>query len=199
MKTELGFDFLKNGKKKEGYFLVENLNVESTGISYDSVAFFLSHNRYQGELYTFENLTLSEDALFEIVTNVYLRGDRKEYLNIRGDWDIFQPLEREKRKEQNLTTILPMLVNRDLQKMELVLATNEFFYYQNKENICLMLNKQGEIITNVEDFYKSALYDSVVEYLKDEQTVKYIDSELKDAIEKGDYEIEEEDLREYES
>lgn len=196
MKTELGFDFFKNGKKKEGYFLVENLSVEPTGISYDSVAFFLNHNRYQGELCTFENLTLSEDALFEIVANVYLRGDRKEYLNFRGDWDIFQPLEREKVKEQNLTTTLPMLVDGNLQKMELVLATNDFYYYQNKEDLCLMLNKQGELITNIEDFYKSALYDSVVEYLKDEQTVKYIGSELKGAIEKGDYEIEEEDLRE---
>lgn len=83
--------------------------------------------------------------------------------------------------EGSLITALPVLDFDTIRVYELALATTEFRFYSDMDDF-LMLDTSGEIITNYENFYTSALFEEYEKIQTGETQCLYIDPDVEEYL-----------------
>ena len=171
------FTFTTNGGTwKTGTFDVDNISVIGSGdqydIEYDDITLTLDGEIYEGGISSFRSNSLSADELFSSVVNAYLRGDKSNYTSFTGDWDIFDEVKSLEGWEGNIQTKLPVYDGFEVKQYELDLATPEYRYYSHDDEF-LMLDKNGDVVTDMENFYYEGLCDDLVHILRGETECLY--------------------------
>lgn len=161
--TNLDFEFADKAKWKKGRFEIENLLVTGEGegidISFDTVKLFLDGKLYKGGIDTWAIANVSTDYLFSSILNSYLRDNAAEYKSFGDEWSVFDKIKDLTVKENGLVTELPVFDYR-LKVYKLELATPESRYYTYYDEF-MLLDKYGEIVTDIEPFYHSGLCQDV--------------------------------------
>ena len=171
------FTFTTNGGTwKTGTFDVDNISVIGSGdqydIEYDDITLTLDGELYEGAISSFHSNSLSDDELFSSVVNAYLRGDKSNYTSFTGDWNIFDEVKSLEEWEGNIQIKLPVYDGFEVKQYELDLATPEYRYYSYQDEF-LMLDKNGDVITDMENFYYEGLCDDLVHILRGETECLY--------------------------
>ena len=171
------FTFTTNGGTwKTGTFDVDNISVIGSGdqydIEYDDITLTLDGELYEGGISSFHSNSLSDDELFSSVVNAYLRGDKSNYTSFTGDWNIFDEVKSLEEWEGNIQIKLPVYDGFEVKQYELDLATPEYRYYSYQDEF-LMLDKNGDVITDMENFYYEGLCDDLVHILRGETECLY--------------------------
>ena len=163
------FTFTTNGGKwKTGTFDVDNISVIGSGdqydIEYDDITLTLDGEVYEGGISSFHSNSLSADELFSSVVNAYLRGNASNYTSFTGDWSIFDEVKSLEEWQGDIQTKLPVYDGFEVKQYALDLATPEFRYYSYDDEF-LMLDKNGNVVTDSEAFYYEGLCDDIARVL----------------------------------
>lgn len=163
------FTFTTNGGKwKTGTFDVEHISIIGSGdqydIEYDDLFLTLDGELYEGGISSFRSNSLSDDELFSSVVNAYLRGDKSNYTSFTGDWDIFDKVKSLEEWQGDIQVKLPVYDGDYVKQYELDLATPEYRYYSHDDEF-LMLDKNGNVVTDMENFYYEGLCDDIAKVL----------------------------------
>lgn len=162
---------INSGKWKTGTFDVDNISVIGSGdqydIEYDDITLTLDGEVYEGGISSFRSNSLSADELFSSVVNAYLRGDKSNYTSFTGDWNIFDEVKSLEEWEGNIQIKLPVYDGFEVKQYELDLATPEYRYYSHDDEF-LMLDKNGDVITDMENFYYDGLCSDLVHIIRGE-------------------------------
>lgn len=164
---ELTFEFTDKAKWKTGKFVIDDLQVVGEGddveVEYDDIQLYLDDKLYEGGINTWSTNDVSADWLFENTLNSYLRNNTSEYKNFGEGWSIFSQLLDMTEKEGDLITKLPVY-DFGIQLYELDMATPENRYYSHDDSF-IMLDNNGEIVTDYEEFYSEAMLRDIYDIL----------------------------------
>lgn len=171
METILTFEFnTDKAQWKKGRFEINNLEIigndKNLDIEYDDIKFYIDDKLYNGEISTWAKNNVSTDFLFESVLNSYLRNNTSEFDKFGDEWSIFSKIKNLTIEDNGLIIKLPKY-DYGLQLFELDLAIPGFRYYSYND-YCMLLNEEGEILTNIENFYFDSLVEDICKVLKEE-------------------------------
>lgn len=175
-KTILTFDFnTDKAQWKKGRFEIDELEImgddEDLDIEYDDIKFYIDDKLYEGGISTWAEDNVSTDFLFESVLNSYLRNNTSEFDKFGDEWSIFSKIKNLTVEDDGLIIKLPRY-DYGLQLFELDLAIPGFRYYSYND-YCMLLNEEGEILTNMENFYFDSLVEDICKVLKEETKCLY--------------------------
>ena len=167
---ELTFEFADNAKWKTGKFVFDDIQVIGEGddvnIQYDNIELYLDGNLYKGDISTFHSNSMSTDELFESVLNSYLCNNTGEYKSFGSEWSVFSKImDKTEEDENGLPIKLPVYDGFDIVMYELQLATPECRYYVYDDDY-MVLDNNGEVVTDYEFFYTQAFEADLYECLK---------------------------------
>lgn len=163
---ELTFTLVDKSKWKTGKFIIDNLQI-SEELEYDDIKFYLDDKLYDGSFETWAGSKLSADDIFEQCVNAYIRNDSDDYESFSPEWSIFNKIEHLKEYQDDLLIKMPVLRYDSFEVYELDLATPYNRYYSNGDN-CLLLDINGGILTDMENFYFEAIVEDICKILKEE-------------------------------
>ena len=173
---ELTFEFTDKARWKIGKFVFEDIQIvgesDDVTVDYDDIELYLDGKLYEGGIATFRSNSLSVDELFENVLNSYLRNNTGEYKSFGKEWNIFDKIMKKAKTENGLVIKLPVYDGFNICMYELQLATPEHRFYAYFD-MCMMLDVDGEIITDYENFYMEAFDEDLVACLKGEVECLY--------------------------
>jgi len=182
---ELTFDFTNDARWASGKFIIDNLRIVGEGdnleVNYDDIQLYLDGELYEGGISTWTTNSVSTDELFESVLNSYLRNNTAEYSNFGGDWSIFNQILDLTEKEGDLIIKLPVY-DFGVNLYELELATPENRYYSYGDSF-LVLDNDGKIITDYEEFYSEAMLQDLYDILTGKTECLYMGYDPKAVIE----------------
>jgi hypothetical protein len=156
---ELTFEFADKAKWKTGKFVFDDLQIvgadDDVEVEYNDIQLYLDDKLYEGGINTWSTDNLSADALFEDVLNSYLRNNTGEFKSFGPEWSVFSEILDMTEKDGDLVMKLPVY-NMGFHLYELDLATPDTRYYSYDDNF-IVLDNNGEIITDYEEFYSEAM------------------------------------------
>ena len=170
---------LKN-RDKIASFNVEGLTVTTDGVGYDfgGLNLKLDGKLYNGEISSFRANRVSDREIFEGIINAYLRNDTANVEFIEG-FEAFALLKSLQQYDGEMLTAFPQIDMRsnhaDIYKLDL--ATEDERFYSDGD-LYMLLDKDGNIITDYEDFYTEAISEALNEINSGEVSALYIDSDL---------------------
>ena len=161
-------------------FDIYGLRETSASVDYDDIIFYIDgkeHDPYTSKLSNWRGDTPDSVRLFEQVFNAYLRDDFNDF-SFKDGWNVFDNIKDNAEITDGYVTLLPQWDGFDeVVFYELVLATSEGFKYYVYEDLCLMLNSENGIETDMENFYSEALYADTEKILNGDLTAKYTGTE----------------------
>lgn len=165
----VSFTFTTNdGDWNTGTFEVDGISVVGKGeqyiVEYDDIRLYLDGELYDGGISSFNSASMSADELFCSVVNAYIRGDRTNYSDFTGDWDIFDDIMSLEEWQGDIQTKLPVFDGYTVNQYSLDLAVPDYRYYSYNDEF-LMLDKNGNIVTDMEEFYYEGLCDDIAKVL----------------------------------
>ena len=181
---KLPFTFTENTKYagQSGYFEISEVDIQSDSLD---VTLYIDGKRYDGGISTFTDNNVSADFLFENVLNSFLRVNTREF-TFSKEWEenfayiaflcVFD--------DKGLLREFPQLNCGSFDMYKLDLAVPERRFYSHDDDFILM-GKEGEIITNVEAFWQSALEEDLKSCLEGKQEILYMSDNIKTFIEEG--------------
>lgn len=187
---ELTFEFADNAKWKTGEFVFDDIQVIGEGddvnIQYDNIELYLDGNLYDGGISTFHSNSLSTDELFESVLNSYLCNNTGEYKSFGSGWSVFSKImDKTEEGENGLPIKIPVYDGFDIVMYELQLATPERRYYVYDDDY-MVLDNNGEVVTDYEFFYTQAFEADLYECLKSNTECLYRGYDVDAVIEEYD-------------
>ena len=186
--TVLKFAFnTKKAQFKTGEIHIENLEFVGKGegmeITWDDMDLYLDGKKYEGKgIGTWAIPNVSVDFLFGSILNSYLRDNKGEYTSFEG-FEVFNPIkDLTEYNEDGILVKLPVYEYGGVELYELSLQTPSSRYYHHDDS-CKLLDNNGEIVTDMECFYESALIDDIVDILKEKVNCLYKSEDIDDRIE----------------
>ena len=186
MKTVLNWRFTEGRKWNTGRIEIEDLSIDSEDtIHYEEIKLFLDDEPYTGGISTWYVNNVDADFIFVSVLNSYLRGDCFDFQAFTGDWNIFDTFYNRRKVENGILLEFPQYYY-GINMYTLVFATRDARYYTSDAggDEVMLLNDQGNILTDIEAFYTSALTADVGRVLLGKAELVYDDGvTMKDLIE----------------
>lgn len=169
----LNFEIVAEGARwKTGRFEIENLKVVTEDGSkifvYDRIRTYLDGALYQGGIETWSCHNMDDEDLFTSILNAYLRNDIDNY-HFGDEWDVFKEL---KLSGEDPAEKIIQYVAGAFEEYALILAVPEKRYYAF-EDVCMLCDEKGGILTDIEMFFKNELYADIVRILKNETSCLY--------------------------
>lgn len=172
-------------------FQIEDLTVTQTNIDFEELELYLDNKEYNGDFSSFRTNHVPADEVLMGLINAYLRNDTEDLEYING-WEIFdspKDLQRydstpeyiQKHKTPLLTAFPQMQPWGEIIIYELQLATDEERFY-TAYDYCMLTDKNGVILTDMEGFYDNAFIEELREIDKGTKPILYITKYLKDNI-----------------
>ena len=179
MNKKFSVNLTNNAKMKNIVFTVEGLEIKRGEINCEVPTVLIDGNEYSDEYSTWSGTTLNNYDLFEDMLNLYLREDTYSVESFGDEWFIFDVIKNKIVRENGVIVAFPFVDYGTVGMYELELATTDYRFYSHFDD-CLVLDKDGGVITDYESFYTSALYDELALIKKGETECLYIDSYLKE-------------------
>ena len=175
---------LKDAAWNRAEFSVEGLEVNDKAIEFDDITLYLDGNEYDGHISTWAGRNLSAGDIFESCINSYLRN-AKFHFEFEKEWGVFDIIKNTARYENGVCVYLPCVEFGDVEYRTLDLATDNYLFYINDGDFFLFY-KDGDLITDYECFYMSALYDELKLIENGETNCLYMSDTLKEWLESED-------------
>ena len=186
--TILKFTFnTKKAQFKTGEIHIENLEFVGEGegmeITWDDMDLYLDGKKYEGRgISTWAIPNVSANFLFDSILNSYLRDNKSEYTNFEG-FEVFKPIKDLKEyNKDGILVKLPVCEYGGVVLYQLSLQTPYARYYHNYDSF-ILLDNDGEVLTDMECFYNSAMVDDLVDILKGKLSCLYKSKDTDDWIE----------------
>lgn len=172
----LSFEIVaEDARWKTGRFEIENLKVVtedgSKTLAHDRIRTYLDgaleRHRVIVEKWSCRNM--DDEDLFTSILNAYLRNDIDNF-HFGDEWDVFKELKLS--EGEGPAEKIIQYVAGDFEEYELILAVPEKRYYVF-EDVCMLCDEKGGILTDIEVFFKNEWYADIVKILKNETSCLY--------------------------
>jgi len=183
---------VKGARMNKMVFEIEDLEITETEILGTVTSVFFDDEEYKGGFTTWAGRNLDNADLFESMINAYLRNDTSHGEVFGENWSIFDTLKIGVKEENGIEIELPYVSCGTIEKYELELATDNYRCYDHYDEF-LVLENDGNILTDYECFYTTILFDELSAIQRGETKCLYINPELKEWVdsEEGQNEIDE--------
>jgi hypothetical protein len=148
----------------QGVFDVVGLNVSDDSFEYAEVTLILDGVPYDESSYDWKGQKPTDETIFEQVINSYLI-DSPEYTSFSSNWKIFNPIKQQILFEGDLMLSFPKCVAGEINIFNLDLATPLCRYYSCGD-LVMMLDSEGDLISDNANFYDTGITEDVTEILK---------------------------------
>ena len=158
--------------KTKGKFIIEGLQFKDE-LEYTDVKLYLNDKLYDNSFKTWIGRKLNADTIFEQCINAYIRHDTEDYESFGPEWSVFNKIESLKEYQDDLLIKMPVFNGKIFDIYDLELATPFNMYYSDGSNRCLLLNCEGNVLTDMENFYFEALVEDICKIIKGELKCLY--------------------------
>jgi len=180
--NKFSVEMTEKAKMKNIIFTVEDLEIGNEEVNCSVTSVLIDGVEYQGEYVTWAGRNLDNLDLFEDILNIYIRGGKFFVRSFSKEWSVFNSLKDSAVKENGIITVLPVVEYGCVDRYELELATDNYLFYIDFGSDFLMLDTDGNVVTDVEFFYTDALYDEIASIAKGETVCHYISPSLKEWV-----------------
>ena len=170
---------------KEARFVIDNLRVNTEtvygNVKADSITLYFDGKKYQNTCESWSGFSYNAADLLEFLINSYLREEKGIVFD--KTWDtVFADLNKFKEKKDGLITKLPAIDVNERVVYDLIYATSRNLFYDC--GMVLMLNRDGEILTEMDNYFDQELKKEICGVLKGEVTCIYCSDRIEKFIAK---------------
>ncbi len=163
-----------------GVFDVVGLNVSDDSFEYAEVTLILDGVPYDESSYDWKGQKPTDETIFEQVINSYLI-DSPEYTSFSSNWKIFNPIKQQILFEGDLMLSFPKCVVGEINIFNLDLATPLCRYYSCGD-LVMMLDSEGDLISDNANFYDTGITEDVTEILKGNLNCLYMGDNVQSMV-----------------
>lgn len=184
---DLNFRFNKSNKYSSGRFVIDGLQVTGSSdggtIDYNDIKLYVDGEPYSDNFERWSGSKASVYEVFDTVVSAYILNSND--FSFDSEWSVFSPITDSIEYSGDLIIKLPVVKYGDVYMYDLQLATDEFRYYAY-EDMFMMLRKDGELVTDMENFYTQSLEADLNDILDGKMEAVYIDPYIQEAIDSGE-------------
>ena len=172
---------------KEAKFVIDNLRVNTEtvygNVKADSITLYFDGKEYQNTCENWAGFSYNAADMLEFLINSYLREEKGIVFD--KTWGtVFADLNKFKEKKDGLITKLPAIDVNERVIYKLIYATTRNLFY-DCGGMVLMLNSDGEVLTDVDSFFEQDLTAEICSVLKGEVTCTYCSDRIEKLIAKA--------------